>query len=223
MQSTDFIVGQVTGSHTYSQPGIYTVQLTVVDIFGQFDTATFEYVVAYDPNGGFVTGGGWIELGPQDWCVGDHDASPPCAEVGDKVRFGFGAGYTQDTLVPTGNTHIEFTTGDLSFHADSYDWLVVDRGGSWAAFQGWGRLNGELDPDGDPYRFTLFAGDGSPDTFRLSIGYEYEHFGWWKDWETGQWELGWHDHHLDELSSPPFSHMQPIGGGSIEVHAAKDK
>ena len=53
--------GTVTGSHSYSLPGVYTLQLTVLDDDTGQDTQEFRYVVVYDPDGGFVTGGGWID------------------------------------------------------------------------------------------------------------------------------------------------------------------
>ena len=53
--------GSVSGSHTYAAAGVYKVGLTVTDKGGGTGTATFQYVVVYDPNGGFVTGGGWID------------------------------------------------------------------------------------------------------------------------------------------------------------------
>src|SRR5439155_6111240 len=52
--------GSVGGSHTYATNGIYTLTLTVTDGHGGTGTSTFQYVVVYDPNGSFVTGGGWI-------------------------------------------------------------------------------------------------------------------------------------------------------------------
>jgi large repetitive protein len=42
-------------------PGVYSVRLDVIDKDGGVGSASFEsdaYVVIYDPEGGFVTGGG---------------------------------------------------------------------------------------------------------------------------------------------------------------------
>ncbi len=50
---------------------------------------------------------------------------------------------------------------------------VVNQGGDNAQFKGSGTVNGALDSNGNAYKFMLWAGDGSPDTFRIQI--------WWED------------------------------------------
>lgn len=52
--------GTVTGSHSYTTPGVYTIKLTVTDGGDESGEQIYHYVVVYDPEGGFVTGGGWI-------------------------------------------------------------------------------------------------------------------------------------------------------------------
>ena len=66
-----------------------------------------------------------------------------------------------------------FQAGDLNFHSSSYVWLVVNQGGTNAQFMGSGTVNDGLAPNGTLYKFMLWAGDGSPDTFRIKI--------WWED------------------------------------------
>src|SRR5207249_3376180 len=56
--------GSVQDTHTYSTPGVYTITLTVNNSDGTTATKQFQYVVAYDPNGAFVTGSGWINSPP---------------------------------------------------------------------------------------------------------------------------------------------------------------
>ena len=50
--------GSVSGMHTYTMPGVYTLQVSVTDDDGGIGAYIFKYVVVYDPSGGFVTGGG---------------------------------------------------------------------------------------------------------------------------------------------------------------------
>ena len=39
---------------------MYTITLEIIDGEGESDWLTYEFVVVYDPEGGFVTGGGWF-------------------------------------------------------------------------------------------------------------------------------------------------------------------
>jgi hypothetical protein len=95
--------------------------------------------------------------------------------------------------VPEGQTEFVFKTGDLNFHGTSYDWLVVNQNGSNAQFKGSGTINGS-----GAYKFMLWAGDGSPDTFRIKI---------WSDGPNGP---------EDAVYDNGFA--QTIGGGSIVIH-----
>jgi hypothetical protein len=106
-----------------------------------------------------------------------------------KATFGFVSKYKKGASVPEGNTEFQFKAGDLNFSSTSYDWLVVNQGGTNAQFKGYGTINGTGN-----YGFMLWAGDGSPDTFRIKI------------WDAN--EVVVYDNGTD----------QPIGGGSIVVH-----
>ena len=151
------------------------------------------YVVIYDPEGGFVTGGGWIN-------------SPEGAYTSDltltgKANFGFVSKYKKGANVPTGTTEFQFKAGDLNFHSSSYEWLVVT-GSDYARFKGEGTINNnETDPQGYPYRFMLWAGDGNPDTFRIRI---------WTEDELS-FETVIYDNGFDQV----------INSGSIVVHTKK--
>jgi PKD repeat protein len=147
--------GSVADNHTYIAAGIHTVQLTVTDDDGGACTEPFRYVVVYDPSGGFVTGGGWI-----DSPAGAYKPDPTL--VG-KATFGFVSKYKKGAMTPTGNTEFQFKAGGLNFHSSSYDWLVVT-GVNYARYKGSGTINGMGD-----YRFMLWAGDNYPDTFRIRI------------------------------------------------------
>ncbi len=150
----------VMPSHSYSEPGIYDVCLTVDDgTVGSPEVCTMS--VVYDPSGGFVTGGGWI-----DSPAGAYTADP---SLSGKATFGFLSKYKKGASVPTGNTSFAFDLAGFEFHSDNYEWLVVNQGETNAQFKGSGTVNDGLDLNGNPYKFMLWAGDGSPDTFRIKI------------------------------------------------------
>ena len=120
--------------------------------------SVFPYVVVYDPNGGFVTGGGWI-----DSPAGAYLADPNLA---GKASFGFVSKYQKGTSVPTGTTQFQFQAAGFNFQSTSYEWLVI--AGAKAQYKGSGTINGAGD-----YGFMLTAVDGerngSSDRFRIKI------------------------------------------------------
>ena len=153
----------VSNSHTYSEPGVYRITLEVADSYPASDEEVFEFIVVYDPDGGFVTGGGWIYS-----VAGFCQLSDECATAEGKANFGFVSKYKKGADTPTGNTEFQFKAGSLNFHSSNYDWLVVT-GSDYARFKGTGTINGQGD-----YKFMLWAGDDEPDTFRIKIWQEYE-------------------------------------------------
>ncbi|HUF09029.1 MAG TPA: PKD domain-containing protein, partial [Rhodothermales bacterium] len=192
--------GEVAGSHTYDTPGVYTVSVTVSDgtDIGGSDTARFQYVVVYDPNGGFVTGGGWID-------------SPAGAYANDvslsgKATFGFVSKYQKGAQVPTGQTQFNFEVGAFSFRSTAYEWLVVS--GPKAQYKGVGQVNGNGD-----FGFLLTAtdghlpGGGGADKFRIKI------------WDRISGEIIYDNvgGAGDDLET---ADPQPISGGSIVIHSA---
>jgi hypothetical protein len=120
----------------------------------------------------------------------DNSVRKEFSDITGKATFGFVSKYKKGASVPDGNTEFQFKAGDLNFHSTSYDWLVVNQGGTSAQFKGYGTLNGAGN-----YGFMIWAGDGSPDTFRIKI------------WDAVT-EVVVYDNGMD----------QPIGGGSIVVH-----
>jgi hypothetical protein len=147
--------GTVTGSHVYTTAGVYTVVLTITDNAGDLGEAAFEYVVIYNPDAGFVTGGGWIDS--------PAGAYPPDPSLVGKANFGFVSKYKTGVSEPTGQTEFVFKMADVNFHSNSYDWLVVT-GSDYAKFKGEGTINGA-----GAYKFQVWAGDGGPDTFTIKI------------------------------------------------------
>ncbi len=187
--------GSVTDTHVYDRPGVYFVTLTLTDDDGDADSAVFEFVVVYDPDGGFVTGGGWINSP-----AGAYLADPTLA---GRANFGFVSKYKKGTTVPTGETEFQFKTARLNFHSLSYDWLVV--AGARAQYKGTGVIN-----DIGNLGFLLTAidsainGGGTADKFRIKI--------WDKDLDDTvvyDNELGNGD------NAEPTTKIQ---GGSIVIH-----
>lgn len=146
--------GTISGSHAYTESGVYPLELTLCDATGERDQLTYQYIVVYDPSAGFVTGGGWI------WSPAG--AYPDDLTLGGKAIFGFVAKYKKGANVPDGNTEFQFKIADLNFKSTSYEWLVV--AGHRAIFRGEGTINGQ-----GTYTFMINAVDDSLDTFRIQI------------------------------------------------------
>ena len=188
--------GSVRDSHNYASAGVYTVKLTVIDNAGKSKPAVFQYVVIYDPNAGFVTGGGWIN-------------SPAGAYVNTsltgKATFGFNSKYNKGATVPTGNTEFRFNVANFNFKSTSYEWLVVS--GAKARFRGVGTVNGA-----GSYGFELTAwdgqvsGGGGTDRFRIKI------------WNQNQGNGIVYDNMLGV--SDGADPTTALGGGSIVIHNA---
>jgi hypothetical protein len=96
--------------------------------------------------------------------------------------------------VPTGTAEFQFKAGDLNFHSNVQEWLIVNQNYTNAQFKGTGTINGE-----GVYMFMIWAGDGgktgSPDTFRIKI-----------------WDAATGAVRYDNGVS------QPISSGSIVIH-----
>jgi hypothetical protein len=148
--------GVISGSHTYTTAGIYTLGLTLCDAASECDQAAYQDLVVYDSAGGFVIGGGWINSP-----AGAYTADPSLA---GKANFGFVSMYKKGASVPTGNTEFRFKVGDLNFHSTGYQGLVVNRSGVDAQFKGYGTINGAGN-----YEFMIWVKDGRRDTFRIKI------------------------------------------------------
>ena len=191
--------GKITGSRTYGAPGVHTVTLTVTDACGKTATSSFRYVVAYDPSGGFVTGGGWFHS--------PANAYAPDPAVAGTAQFGFVSRYQKGATQPAGNTNFELAAAGLAFHSTAYEWLVV--AGAQAQFKGAGTLNGV-----PGYAFLLTAVDAQvnggtgADRFRIKI---------WKEGET----VPVYDNQRGAADDAVAATV--IGGGSILVHDDRSK
>ena len=190
--------GPFTTTHTFTEPGVYKVTLIVLDQeFLSGTTTTVNgveaFVVVYDPNGGSVSGGGWID-------------SPPGALVAQpsatgKAQFSFTSKYQNGANVPTGHAQVQFSAGDLRFQSKAYEWLVVS--GRFALCRGTGTINGSGN-----YRFMLTSVDGDQpngggvDKLRIRI---------WSDSDGLIYD--------NQLNAAEFdAPTTPLGGGSISIH-----
>ena len=154
------IQGLTAGITAPSAPGLYNVCIRATDAAGNTsDGGACTVLVVYDPTGGFVTGGGWINS-PLHACR----YTLVCVHTAGKATFGFVSHYLKGAAVPSGNTEFDFHAGGLNFKSTGYQWLVVDQDGTTAQFHGEGTINGS-----GTYQFTIWATDGSPDTFRMQI------------------------------------------------------
>jgi hypothetical protein len=149
--------GSVSGSHTYTTDGVFTVTLTVTDKDGASGQSVFNYVVFYNPSAGFTTGSGSIASPAGAYAVN--------RSLTGQANFGLNAKYHSGATVPTGNTDFRFPAANLTFQSTSYDWLVITT--NQAQYQGSGTING-----GGNYGFLVTAldngGHGS-DLLRLKI------------------------------------------------------
>ena len=193
--------GSVTGDHSYALPGVYALQLTVTDDDDGEGTEEYRYVVIYDPEGGFVTGGGAIDS-PEGACP-DF-----CGDATGEATFGFVSKYKKGAMVPTGQTQFQFEAGDLNFHSGSYEWLVI--AGAKAKYKGVGIINGS-----GSYGFMLTALDAdvnesdvhTVDSFRIKI------------WDRDDGDKVVYDNQMEESDgSDAASELQD---GSIVIHSGK--
>ncbi|GAA2702171.1 PKD domain-containing protein [Micromonospora olivasterospora] len=145
--------GTVTAIRRFTEPGVYPLQLTVTDDEGgsgsTVDVGDAEaYVVVYDPDGGFVTGGVRLTVGDQ------------------KASLGFVARYAKDATTPGGETQLAVRAAGLDLHSTSYEWLTV--GSGRAQYRGAGTLGGR-----SGYAFLVSVVDGAvvggPDRIRVRV------------------------------------------------------
>lgn len=186
----------VSGTHSYALPGVYTLKAAVT-CSGAVGANSYQYVVAFDQDAGFVTGGGWIDS-PQGAFSDD-------ATLGGTVNFGFVSKYLKEGDIPTGRTDFHLNAGNVKFTSENYEWLVIGRASG--QYKGTGTINGIGN-----FRFLVTASDGDveggtgADKFRIRI--------WDGNDASGRVVY-------DNQPGSPDDALptQTIGGGSIVVHA----
>jgi formylglycine-generating enzyme required for sulfatase activity len=146
-------------------------------------------------NGGFMTGGGWINS--------EKGAYLPDPTKSGKATFSFVSKYKKGQSIPTGNTEFDLKSARLKFRAKTYDWLVVT--GSKAQLKGIGTINGK-----GSYGFILAVIDGNPnnrkgvDRFRMKI------------WDTATGEVIYDNQKGSPDTDDPTT---PLSGGNIVIQS----
>jgi streptogramin lyase len=176
--------------------GVYEVCVSGTDVAGNTGPAECRFLAVYDPDAGFVTGGGWINS--------PAGAYAPDPLLTGSANFGFVAKYKKGQDTPDGNTEFQFQAGDLNFKSSAYDWLVV--AGPKAMYKGSGNINGLAG-----YGFMLSAVDANLtpstdlDLFRIKIWDEFGNVVY--DNEAGE--------------APDADPSTALAGGSIVIHSSK--
>jgi hypothetical protein len=188
--------GNCNRSRTFTTAGVYTIQVTVTDDDGGAATQSV-MVVVYDPSAGFVTGGGWIDS--------QAGAYRPDPTLTGRANFGFVSKYKKGATVPEGQTEFQFQVGNLNFHSEVYQWLVI--AGPKAQYKGTGTINGSGN-----YGFMLTAtdgqlpGGGGADKFRIKI------------WDIATSQIIY-DNAFGSSEDIDAANPQIISGGSIVIHS----
>lgn len=191
---------QVKNTFTLN-PGVYNVKLEIEDICGKIAVSEFRYIVIYDPNGGFVTGGGWFYSEP---------GSMPYNKTAEgKANFGFNAKYKNgknNMNEVDGNTNFQFKEGDFHFKSSSHDDMSLVISGAKATYRGVGTVNGR---GSHKFMVTAIDGDliGKTDKFRIRV------------WADGSSSDVIYDNELS--ASENAEATTELGGGSIVIHKPK--
>jgi hypothetical protein len=172
---------------------VYLVTATA----GNNCASSIAYLPVYDPNGGFVTGGGWINSPG-----GAYVASPL---ITGKANFGFNAKYKKGSNAVDGNTEFQFHAGNFNFKSSSNDAGTLVISGAKATYRGVGTVNGAGD-----YGFMVVAidgavsGGGGTDKFRIKI------------WNRSNGNAVVYDNQMGKADNADDATI--LGGGSIVIH-----
>jgi hypothetical protein len=184
--------GEARASTGLLPVSVYKITVTA----GTGCTNTVAYLPVYDPSGGFVTGGGWIQ-------------SPivpnlPYMQQTGKANFGFVAKYRKGSAAVDGNTEFQFKAGNLSFKSTSHEAASLVIAGARAIYKGEGTIN-----NAGSYQFMISAidgqvsGGGGADLFRIKI------------WEKSTGTVVYDNQAGSDDNAQPAT---ALGGGSIVIH-----
>ena len=189
--------GIASATFTSTLSAVYKVTALVADCISSADAG---YVAVYDPNGGFITGGGWIDS-PIGALAGTNKAG--------KANFGFNSKYEKGKNTPTGNTEFQFQAGNLNFSSSAYFLGSLVISGSKATYKGIGTIKGVSGTS----NFLVSAVDG-----RIDGGGGYDKFRI-KIWNTTGTIYDNNLVNKDENALPATA----ISGGSIVIHSPGNK
>ena len=182
----------------FTEAGVYEICVSSTDSAGNTSAATCILLAVFDPDGGFVTGAGWINS-PAGAC----QLTAACRGATGKANFGFVSKYIKGATTPAGQTEFQFKAGDLNFHSDSYEWLVI--AGQRAMYKGVGTIN-----RAGNYGFLLSAIDANltpstdDDLFRIKL------------WDKYIDDVVVYDNQM--VAAENDDPTTAIGGGSIVIH-----
>jgi len=202
VSGSTFTNNKVSATFNFSTTGVYSVMLVVKDACNNKTEVFYDYLVIFDPNGGFVNGGGWINS-PNGALVG--------TAITGKANFGFSAKYKtgKNNLTQVdGNTNFQFKSGDFHFKSSSNDDMsLVISGEKKATYRGVGTVNGK---GSHKFMVTVIDGDASgnndSDKFRIKVWADNSSSIMY-DNETGK------DDNAEASTT--------LGGGSIVIHKPK--
>ncbi|HLF52382.1 T9SS type A sorting domain-containing protein, partial [Flavobacterium sp.] len=176
--------------------GLYQVNA----VAGSGCSTSTAYLSVYDPNGGFVTGGGWI-MSPVGAYLIDTSLT-------GKANFGFVAKYKKGNNQVDGNTEFQFKAGDFNFKSNFLESGTLVISGAKATYRGTGTVNGAGN-----YGFMVSAidgqitGGGGADKFRIKI------------WDKSIGNAVVYDNQINFAENADAN--APLGGGSIVIHEVK--
>ncbi|MBN1983035.1 MAG: hypothetical protein JW795_15995 [Chitinivibrionales bacterium] len=154
------IENQVSGCNTsgvalidrFYSAGVYSISASV-EGYGYFTSGAVSEAVAavYNPEGGFATGGGWINVTNLDE-----------GNIG-RANFGFIAKYKDNSA--TGNLEFQYNAGSINLQSKQIDWLVISSVS--AQFEGLGTIKNK--PGLYKFRISCTDNGGNQKTDKFTI------------------------------------------------------
>ena len=191
--------GAASATHAYARAGLYAVRAAVTDDAGDEGASpALRYVVAYDPAGGFLTGGGWF-TSPAGAC-----RIAGCGDDG-RARLTVEVRYRPGDTAPSGE--LQLSLDRLRFRSTGFEWLVVAEDHAY--------LRGTATMEGATYGFMVTAyddpskGRGSTDRVRVTV---------WEIGADGSEGAVVYESQVGGDTAATADPALPLGGGSLQIH-----